>query len=99
MESQSSQKFQIHDPYFIFHISPQQEEPIDLEKSIKDLIQVRNNVTQSINRLETKVSHLVNTMNDMNEKTLLNTLLIIPGFPNHIDRNQELWCLGDFNQD
>ena len=32
-------------------------------------------------------------------KTLPNTFSTIPDFPSHIDRNQESWHLGDFNQD
>ena len=39
--------FQIQDPYSNFQVQPQQEEPIDLEKSMDDLIQSENNVTQS----------------------------------------------------
>ena len=38
-------------------------------------------------------------MNDRKEKTPPNTLLTILDFPIHIDKNQESWCLGDFNQD
>ena len=64
---------------------------------MKDMIQSRNNVTQSLNRLEAKVSHLVNTINDRNEETLPNTFSTIPHSPSHID--EELWHLGDFSQD
>jgi len=64
---------QIQDSYYNFQVQPQQEESIDLEKSTKDLIQSNNNVTQSLNRLEAKVSHLVNTINKRNEETLPNT--------------------------
>jgi len=60
---------------------------------MEDPIQSQNDFTQSINRLKVQMSHLVNTMNDKNEKTLLNTLLTIPNFLNYIDRNQESWCL------
>ena len=45
------------------------------------------------------MSYLVKTINDKNEKTLPNILLIIPDFSSHIDRNQESWYLGEFNQD
>jgi len=45
------------------------------------------------------MSHLVNTVNDKNEKTLPTQFLTIPDSPNHIDRNQKSWYLGDFNQD
>ena len=44
------------------------------------------------------MSHLINTVNDMNEKILLNTFSTIPDGPSPIDRNQESWCLGDFDQ-
>ena len=43
--------------------------------------------------------HLVNIVNDRNEKTLPKIFSTIPDCPSHIDRNQESWCLGDFNQD
>ena len=43
------------------------------------------------------MSHLVNTINDRNEKTLPNTFSTIPDSPNHID--EESWYLRDFNQD
>jgi len=46
------------------------------------------------------MSHLVNTINDRNEKTLPNTLLTNLDFTSHIDMNQELWCFeNNFNQD
>ena len=56
---------------------------------MEDLIQSENNVTQSINRLEAKVSNLVNTINDKNEETLPNTFSTIPDSPS--------WYRGDFN--
>jgi len=62
-------------------------------------IQSEKKCLQSIDRLETKMSHLVKTINDRNEKTQPNILLTILNFPNHIDLNQESWCFGDFNQD
>ena len=43
------------------------------------------------------MSHLVNTINDRNEKTLPNTFPTTPDSPNHIDK--ESWHLEDFNQD
>ena len=67
----------------------QKEEPIDMEKSMKDLIQKENSFTQSINSLEALISHLINTMNDRNEKTLPTQFLTILDFPSHIDRNHE----------
>ena len=46
------------------------------------------------------MSHLVNKMNDRNEKTLPNILLTNPDLTSHIDMNQESWCfLNNFNQD
>jgi len=67
---------------------------------MKDLIQFQNNFTQSINRLVAQMSHLVNMMNDRNEKTLPTTLLTYLDFNSRIDRNQESWCFGNnFNQD
>jgi len=89
--------FQSQDPYSNFQLQPQQEESIDLEKSAEDLIQFRNNVTQSLNRLEVKVSHLVNIINENNEETLPNTFFTILDSPSHID--EESWYVGDFNQD
>ena len=48
------QNFQIKYPYSIYQVSPQQEESIGLEKSMKNPIQSENIFTQSINRLEHK---------------------------------------------
>jgi len=45
------------------------------------------------------MDHFINTINDRNEETLRTQFLTIPDSPNHIDRNQESWCLEDFNQD
>ena len=45
------------------------------------------------------MSHLINIVNDKNEEILSNTFSTIPDYRRQIDRNQELWCLGDFNQD
>ena len=47
--------------------------------------------------LEAQMGHLVNTINDKNEKTLSTQFLTISDFPSHIDRNQQSWH-GDFNQ-
>ena len=43
------------------------------------------------------MSHLINTINDRNEKTVPNTFLIISDSPIYID--EESWYLRDFNQD
>jgi len=67
---------------------------------MKILVQSQKDYLQSINRLEVQMSHLVNTGNDKNEKTLPNILLTIPDSPSHIDRNRESWCFENkFNQD
>ena len=66
-------------------------------QSQNDIIQSQMDRLQSINMLEVKVSHLVNTINDRNEETLPNTFSAIPNSPNYID--EESWYLGDFNQD
>ena len=66
-------------------------------QSQNDYIQSHTNCILSLNRLEVKVSYLVNTINDRNEKTLPNTFSITPDFSNHID--EESWYFGDFNQD
>jgi len=99
MDSKFSQNFQIQDPYSIFQVPQQQEEPIDSERSMKNLIQFENNFLQSINRLEAQISRLINIVKSRNGKTLPNTSSTISNCPNQIDRNQESWCLGDFDQD
>ena len=66
--------------------------------SMKNLIQSENDFLQSINRLEAQISCLINMVKDKNEETLPNTSSTILDCPNHIDRNQESWCLGDFDQ-
>ena len=45
------------------------------------------------------MSRLINIVKEKNEKTLPNTCSTIFDYPSHIDENQKLWCLGDFNQD
>ena len=67
--------------------------------SMKNLIQSKNNFTQSISRLEVQMSHLINIVKDKNEETLINTVSTIPDCPRHSDRNQESWHHGDFNKD
>jgi len=56
MDSQFQQNLQNQLSY-----SPFQEEPTDLEKSMEDIIQIQNFVTQSIDRLEAQMSQLINT--------------------------------------
>jgi len=45
------------------------------------------------------MSHYFSIVKDRNEETLPNTCSTIPDYPSHIDRNEESWCLGDFDQD
>jgi len=64
MDLQFPKNFQIQDPYSIFQVSQQQEESLDLEKSLEVLIQIKNDF---INRAE--FDQLCNPMIDRNEKT------------------------------
>ena len=66
-------------------------------QSQNNCIQSQTDCLKSLNRLEAKVSHLVNTINDRNEETLPNTFSTIPDSTNHID--EESWYHRDFNQD
>ena len=66
-------------------------------QSQNDCIQSQTDCLKSLNRLEVKVSHMVNTINDRNEKTLPNTFSTTLDSPSHI--NEESWYLRDFNQD
>ena len=70
---------------------------MDLDRSMENLIQSENNFFQSVNRLEAQMSRLINIVKDKNEETLPNVFLTIPDCPSHIDRNEESWCLGDFD--
>ena len=45
------------------------------------------------------MGRLINNVNDKNEETLPVIFSTILDYPNYIDRNQELWHLGNFNQD
>ena len=72
---------------------------MDLDRSMENLIQSENNFNQSVNRLEAQMSRLLNIMKQRNEKTLPNTCSTIPDCPNYIDKNEESWCPGDFDQD
>ena len=72
---------------------------MDSDRSMKNLIQSENNFLQSVSRLEAQISHLINIVKDRNEKTLPNIFSTIPNCPSHIDKNQESWCLRDFDQD
>jgi len=65
-------------------------------ESMKKLIQAGNYVTQSINRLEAQMNRLIK---DRDEETLPNTFLTIRDCSSHIDKNEESWCLEDFDQD
>jgi len=66
-------------------------------QSQNDCIQSQMDCLKSLNKLEAKVSHLVNTINDRNEKTLPNKFLTTPNSSSYID--EESWYLGDFNQE
>ena len=72
---------------------------MDLDRSMKNLIQSENDFFQSVNRLEAQMSRLINIVKDKNEKALPNTFFIILDCPNYIDRKEESWCLGDIDQD
>ena len=45
------------------------------------------------------MSHYIRIVKDKNKETLPNTGSIIPDCPSHIDRNEESWCLGNFDKD
>ena len=62
------------------------------------IIQGQNSFIQPIDKLEERISQLKKYIY-RNEKTLPTQSLTIPDFPSHIDKDQESWCLGKFNQD
>jgi len=72
---------------------------MDSDRNMENLIQTENNFFQSIDRLEAQMSRYINIVKDRNEETLPNICSTIPDCPNHIDRNEESWCLRDFDQD
>jgi len=85
MDSQFPQTFQIHNLNSLFQVQPQQEEePIDLEKSIEALIQIQNTFNQDFNRLKAQISQVANTYR--NEKTLPYQSLTNPDISNPIDQ-------------
>ena len=90
MDSQSSQFFQNRNSYTPFLEQPF-EEKSELEKSIEILHetsqQFQNFFTQSIDRLETQLSQLVNV--HRNEKTCSYQPLTNPDILNSIDLDQE----------
>ena len=53
---------------------------MDLDRSMKNLIQSENDFLQSVNMLEAQMNRLINRVKDRNEKTLPNTFSIIPDF-------------------
>ena len=64
------QNSQIQDLYSFFQVPPQQDEPINLENSMKNFIQAQ---TIAYNRLEAQMSYLINIVNARNvELSLLN---------------------------
>ena len=62
-------------------------------QSQNDYIQFKTDCLQSLNRLEAKLTYLVNIINDRNEKTLPKIFSTIPDSPCHID--EESWYLED----
>ena len=62
---------------------------MDLGRSMKNLIQFENDFFQSINRLEAQMSRFINTVKDMNGKTLPITCSTIPNCLSHINKYQE----------
>ena len=98
-DTRAHRNFQIQNPYSTFQVLPQQEEPTKLDESMKNLIQAENYFIQLINRLEAQMNHLTNIVKDRDEETLPNTFLTIRDCPTYIDRNEESWCLKDFDQD
>ena len=83
----------------MFQVPQQEDEPMDTDKSMKNLIQSENDFSKSVNRLEAQMSRLINIVKDRNEKTLPNIFLTIPDYPSHLYRSEKSWCLGDFDQD
>ena len=67
---------------------------MNLDRSMKNLIQFKNDFFQSVCRLKAQMSRLINIVKDKNEETLPNTFLTILDCPNHINKNQESWHLG-----
>jgi len=82
MDSQSHQNFQIQDPYSMFQVAQQEEEPTDLGKSMEPMIQSQND---SFNMLEVLMSQLNNTSRV--KKTLPYQYLTNSDCPSHIDKN------------
>ena len=66
---------------------------------MENLIQAGNYFTQSVNRLEAQMNRLTNIVKDRDEETLPKIFSTIRDCPNHIDKNEEIWCLEDFDQD
>ena len=67
---------------------PQQEEPMDSDRSIENLIWSENNFF-NLSIGEVQMSRLINIVKDRNKKTLPNTCSTIPDCPNHVDEHQE----------
>jgi len=82
-DSKSRHNFQITDPYFTF-----QEEHVNLEKSMKSMIQFQND---PLDMIEVRLSRLKNMRR--NKKTLPTQSLTILDTSSHIDENQESWYL------
>ena len=72
---------------YFFQVPQQEEEPMDLDRIMKNLIQSDNYFSQSLNMIEVRLSRLENIR--MNKKTLSTQSLTIPDTSNHIEENQE----------
>ena len=55
IDSQFPQNFQIQDPYSIFHVPQQKEEPMNLDRSMEKLMLFENDFFQSVNRIEAQI--------------------------------------------
>jgi len=93
MNSQFQQVSLIQDPYSMFQVSQQEEEPMDSNRSMENLIQSENKFCQSINRLEVQMSNYINTKKDRNEETLPNTYSTIPDCPSLLIGTKNLGVL------
>ena len=60
---------------------------MDLGESMKNLIHAENYFTQSINKVEAQMNHLIK---DRDEETLPNAFSTIRVCPSHIDKNRRI---------
>ena len=78
MDSQFPQDFQIYDPYSIFQVPQQEEEPMDLDRSMENLIQSENDFFESVNRLEAQMGHWSTQLMIEMGKVFLSNFLSFP---------------------